>query len=194
MLRGLQQIWSDVELRVKLFTLLQTHLLADKSKADSVDSEGQAYGLCLDARNGRPGMSLWSILVLDLRRQGLNFDYDRLHELAGQNRNVRRMMGLRDWDNTVASYRTITRNVSLMTPQLLTAVNRLVVGAGYEVLGQDVDGELTARCDSFVVEIDVHYPTDVSFLWDAIRSFIRTISRRVRSNLRQNIGSIKSWK
>ena len=67
-LRGLQQIWSDAELRAKLFTLLETHLLADKSKADSADSERQACGPCLDARNGRPGMSLWSILVLGLLR------------------------------------------------------------------------------------------------------------------------------
>ncbi len=176
-LRGLQQIWSDAELRAKLFTLLETHLLADKSKADSADSERQAYGPCLDARNGRPGMSLWSILVLGLLRQGLNCDYDRWHELAGQHRSVRRMMGLSDWDSTVASCRTITRNVSLLTPQLLAAVNRLVVGAGYEVLGQDVAGELAARCDSFVVETDVHYPTDVSLLWDAMRSLLRTIAR-----------------
>ncbi len=176
-LRGLQQIWSDAELRAKLFTLLETHLLADKSKADSADSERQAYGPCLDARNGRPGMSLWSILVLGLLRQGLNCDYDRWHELAGQHRSVRRMMGLSDWDSTVASCRTITRNVSLLTPQLLAAVNRLVVGAGYEVLGKDVAGELAARCDSFVVETDVHYPTDVSLLWDAMRSLLRTIAR-----------------
>ena len=176
-LRGLQQIWSDAELRAKLFTLLETHLLADKSKADSADRERQAYGPCLDARNGRPGMSLWSILVLGLLRQGLNCDYDRLHELAGQHRSVRRMMGLSDWDSTVASCRTITRNVSLLTPQLLADINRLVVGAGYEVLGQDVEGELTARCDSFVVETDVHYPTDVSLLWDAMRSLLRTVAR-----------------
>ena len=29
------------------------------------------------------------------------------------------------------------------------------------------------RCDSFVVETDVHYPTDVNLLWDAIRCLIR---------------------
>ena len=32
---------------------------------------------------------------------------------------------------------------------------------------------LRGRCDSFVVETDVHYPTDVSLLWDAVRCLLR---------------------
>ena len=32
-------------------------------------------------------------------------------------------------------------------------------------------------CDSFVVETDVHYPTDVSLLWDAMRCMIRKTGR-----------------
>ena len=35
------------------------------------------------------------------------------------------------------------------------------------------DEALRARCDSFVVETDVHYPTDVSLLWDALRCLLR---------------------
>ena len=34
---------------------------------------------------------------------------------------------------------------------------------------------LAGRCDSFVVETDVHYPTDVSLLWDALRCLIRAV-------------------
>ena len=33
------------------------------------------------------------------------------------------------------------------------------------------------RCDSFVVETDVHYPTDVNLLWDAIRCLVRETGR-----------------
>ena len=33
------------------------------------------------------------------------------------------------------------------------------------------------RCDSFVVETDVHYPTDVNLLWDAMRVLIRESGR-----------------
>ena len=32
---------------------------------------------------------------------------------------------------------------------------------------------LRGRCDSFVVETNVHYPTDVGLLWDAMRCLLR---------------------
>ena len=36
---------------------------------------------------------------------------------------------------------------------------------------------MAGRCDSFVAKTDVHYPTDVSLLWDAMRSLIRETGR-----------------
>ena len=36
---------------------------------------------------------------------------------------------------------------------------------------------LRGRCDSFVVETDVHYPTDVNLLWDAVRCLLRETGR-----------------
>ena len=36
---------------------------------------------------------------------------------------------------------------------------------------------LRGRCDSLVVETDVHYPTDVRLLWDAMRCLIRETGR-----------------
>ena len=55
---------------------------------------------------------------------------------------------------------------------------------------------MRGRCDSFVVETDVHYPTDITLLWDALRKLIigcGRLSRHVglsgwgkyRYNLRQ---------
>ena len=38
-------------------------------------------------------------------------------------------------------------------------------------------GPLRGRCDSFVVETDVHYPTDVSLFWDAMRCLTREAGR-----------------
>jgi hypothetical protein len=32
--------------------------------------------------------------------------------------------------------------------------------------------ELKGRCDSFVVETNVHYPTDINLLWDAMRKIV----------------------
>ena len=42
-------------------------------------------------------------------------------------------------------------------------------------------GRLAARCDSFVVETDVHWPTDVNLLRDAIRCLVRARHRGLAS-------------
>jgi hypothetical protein len=47
--------------------------------------------------------------------------------------------------------------------------------AGHKMLGYDAKS-LKGRCDSFVVETDVHYPTDINLLWDAIRKVITLIA------------------
>ncbi len=43
-------------------------------------------------------------------------------------------------------------------------------------MGHAPQQPLAARCDSFVVETDVHYPTDVSLLWDALRCMLRSVA------------------
>ena len=122
-------------------------------------------------------MELWRVLVLGLLKQGINCDYDRLHDLANQHGDVRRMLGISDvLGAETFSYRTLARNVALLTPELLAAVNRLAVEAGHELAGCRPDEPLQARCDSFTVETDVHYPTDVNLLWDALRCLIRVLA------------------
>ena len=53
--------------------------------------------------------------------------------------------------------------------ELLSAVRRLVVRSGHAVARKKLGAPLRGRCDSFAVETDVHYPTDVNLLWDAMR-------------------------
>ena len=52
-LKGLQHIWCDEALRVRLFALLDEHILPEA-----------------DRTVGRPGMDLWQILVLGVLKQG----------------------------------------------------------------------------------------------------------------------------
>ena len=114
-------------------------------------------------------MTLWNILVLGLLKQGANCDYDRLHDLGNQHRTVREMLGHRALDDRARyPYRTLVRNISLLTPELLAGINRLVVQAGHALVGHAPEESLKARCDSFDVETDVHCPTDVDLLWDAL--------------------------
>jgi hypothetical protein len=69
---------------------------------------------------------------------------------------------------------TIKDNISLFTPEILDRINQEVVCAGHQTLKKNTEESLRARCDSFVVETDVHFPTDINLLWDAIRKAIQT--------------------
>ena len=169
-LKGIQHVYRDLKVRERLFALLQEHLLQPAGSATAA-ADGK-----LNPALGRPGMELWSILVLALLKQGINCDFDRLAELANKHLDVRRMLGLSDtFCDWHFCYRTLVRNVSLLTPDLLAAVNRLVVEAGLRLVGHAAEEPLRARADSFVVETNVHYPTDVSLLWDALRCLLRVL-------------------
>ena len=161
-LKGLQLIWIDKEKREALFSLLETHFLP-----------GTDLGV------GRPGMNMWRILVLSVLKQSLGCDFDRLQELANKHTSVRQMMGHGDavFDGPRYERRTIAGNVSLPAPELLNDVNGLIVAAGHEVSKRKPGESLAARCDSFVVETNVHFPTDVNLLWDATRSLLRETQR-----------------
>ena len=79
-------------------------------------------------------------------------------------------------------------NVSLLTPELLSAVGRLVVESGHQVAKKKPGEPLRGRCDSFVVETDVHYPTDVNLLWDAMRCVLRETGRAAGEH------AVKGWR
>lgn len=56
-----------------------------------------------------------------------------------------------------------------------------MVEAGHALVGHAPDEPLKARCDSFIVETDVHYPTDVNLLWDAMRCLIRETAKACKA-------------
>src|SRR5207344_1997600 len=143
-----------------------------------------------DVNTGRPGMDQWRILVLGVVRLGLNADYDRIHELANQHGTLRQMLGHGDWsDKTEYNVQTLKDNLRLFTPELLDRINQEVVGAGHVLVKKKAPQEdLAARCDSFVVETHVHYPTDINLLWDAIRKTIE-----IRADLCQAHG-LSDWR
>jgi transposase, IS5 family len=154
-LRGLQHLHIDLPLRTKLFELLEEHI-APK----------------VDKRNGRPGMTLWRIFVCGVVRLDLNIDYDRLHELVNHHDTLREMLGHAAFDDERYHFQTLKDNVSLFTPELLDKINQLVVNAGHVLVKKKENEVLRGRCDSFVVETNVHYPTDINLLYDAMRKVI----------------------
>jgi IS5 family transposase len=154
-LRGLQHLYVNLELRTKLFELLQAEVLPKTDKG-----------------NGRPGMTLWRIFVCGVIRLDLNIDYDRLHELVNQHKRLREMLGHGVHDEEGYHYQTLKDNVGLLTVELLDKINQMVVNAGHVVVKKKENEALRGRCDSFVVETDVHYPTDINLLNDAMRKVI----------------------
>ncbi len=122
-LKGLQHIWCDEALRARLFDLLDEHVLPET-----------------DRTVGRPGMDLWRVLVLAVLKQGLGCDFDRLHDLANHHGKIREFLGHGDFaDRTRYEYQTVVDNVSLLTPELLSAVGRLVVESGHKVESPQMD-------------------------------------------------------
>ena len=163
-LRGLQYIYTNVPLREQAFKILAEVL------SDRVGAEGKA-----SPNTGREGMAQWKILVLGVLRLGLNEDYDRIHDLANHHSTIRQMLGHGDWaDNHYYELQTLKDNLKLFTPEILDRINLLVVNAGHQLLKKKPDEELHARADSFVVETNVHYPTDINLLHDAVRKVIET--------------------
>jgi transposase, IS5 family len=117
-LRGLQHLYTDEALRAEIFQALEKLVPKD-----------------IDEGNGRPGMSLWRILVLGMLRLNLNWDYDRLLEMVNQHKTIREMLGhgMRD-DDQVYKLQTLKDNVSLFTPEILDELNQIVVKAGHRTL------------------------------------------------------------
>jgi hypothetical protein len=163
LLRGLQYIYLQPQVREAVFTILR--------EVVPLDAAGQPVSV----DTGRPGMSQWQILVLGVLRLGLNADYDRIQELANQHLTIRQMLGHSDFaDDKSWGVQTLKDNLRLFTPEILERINAEVVTAGHALVKTSPDDGLAVRCDSFVVETDVHYPTDTNLLYDAVRQVIQT--------------------
>jgi transposase, IS5 family len=163
-LRGLQHIYTTPELRGAVFAILAEVLPEHQINGKTVKA---------DPNNGRPGMTQWQILVLGVLRLGLNADYDRILELANEHKTLRKMLGHSDWAaEKLYNLQTLKDNLRLFTPEILDRLNRVIVGAGHQALKKTPEEGIVGRCDSFVVETDVHFPTDINLLLDAIRKVI----------------------
>ena len=174
LLQGLQQIYCNPKIREQVFKILEGIIPEDT-----------------DTDNGRPGMELWKILVLGTLRLCCNWDYDKLMEIANNHRILRQMLGhgILDQDYNYA-LQTLKDNVSLLTPEVLDKINRVVVKHGHKLVGKKDGEDLKGSCDSFVVETDVHHPTDINLLFDAIRKTIILIMRLCGQ---LDIGGWRQW-
>jgi len=152
-LRALQHIYSDSKLR-----------------RDLLDLVGEDVNPKTSTEHGRPGMDYWQIAVLAAVRLGCNLDYDKLQDLAEQHRNLRFLMGIGDWQEEVDfDWRRIRDNLCHLRPETLTKINQLVVAAGHKLAPKALEA---VRGDTFVVETNIHYPTESSLIGDGLRKIL----------------------
>lgn len=119
---------------------------------------------------GREGFDYWEILVLAAVRLGCDLKYDRLQDLAENHRSLRHLMGIGNWDQTTSfDWRRIRDNVCLLRAETIERISHCVVATGHQLAP-----EATAwtRADSFVVETNIHYPSESSLIRDGIRKVL----------------------
>lgn len=128
---------------------------------------------------GRTGMNLWQILVLGVVRLGLDADWDRMAHIANYDARVRQMLGVpaAPWGEADQRFghQTLRDKVALLDDQLWQAINARIAAAGREGFAKKAGAPVAAlelKVDRYVLETDVHFPTDLSLLWDAGRKCV----------------------
>jgi hypothetical protein len=193
---------SDVEIPMKSRDELPPTLAAlqwifkNKSVRDRILEKLEKKVIGEKKQTGRTGMELWQILVLGVVRLSLDCDYDRLEYLAHYDMLVRQMMGLsKRMDGEFGKkfhQKTISDNVKHIDEEMLKEINEIVVEAGSKLmLKKNEKNEL--KTDSYVLETNVHFPTDYNLLWDASRKSIILAERLCKKEKEQGWRKSENW-
>jgi transposase, IS5 family len=152
-LRALQHLYANVALRDQLLELV-----------------GRDVNQRTSRRRGRRGLTYWEITVLAAARLGCNLDYDKLQDLAENHRSLRQIMGLGEGPEAVdLDWRRIEDNLLKLRAQTLQKINDLVVQAGHTL---EPEAIAAVRGDTFVVETNIHYPTESTLIGDGLRKIL----------------------
>lgn len=152
-----------------------------------------ASGLNLSADTGREGMDYWTMFVFGSARVALDMDYDRLQNLVNNHAALRKVVGHGDLDgHQQYGLTTLKDNIRLITEDMLAQINTLIVKEGQAfVHPYSQNTTLNCRADSYVAMTDVHFPTDISLLFDAVRKVIELVGQLCKAN---NIKGYRQYK
>jgi IS5 family transposase len=152
-LRALQHVYEDAAVRRELLQLVGKDVNQGSSR-----------------KHGRRGLNYWEIVVLAAARLGCNLDYDKLQDLAENHRSLRQIMGIGDWQDEVDfDWRRIEDNLLKLRPETLKKISDLIVRAGHTL---EPEAIAALRGDTFVVETNIHYPTESSLIGDGLRKVV----------------------
>jgi hypothetical protein len=115
-------------------------------------------------------MDYWQVVVLAAVRLGCNLDFDKLQDHVENHRALRGIMGIGDWEALDGfNHRTIRDTLCLLKPATISKLNEAIVSAGHAL---DPQAAATVRADSFVIETNIHYPTESTLILDGIRKLV----------------------
>lgn len=169
-LRGLQEIYSH---KPTLSEIIEVLLEASPG---------------VNMETGRRGMDLWNILVLSMLRLSCNWDYDKLSTMAENHILIRQFLGHGIFDTTVRYPRqTLRDNLWWFDRKVYDRISEIAVK---RALGHTEELEIHTkrskgisdttihgRCDSFVFETNIHYPTELNLLRDSLRKVVTLTGR-----------------
>jgi len=163
-LRALQHVYRDAPLRRELLGLV-----------------GKDVNQGTSRKHGRRGMNYWEVMVLAAARLGCNLDYDKLQDLAENHRSLQQIMGIGAWqaEEVDFDWRRIEDNLLKLRPATLKKINALIVRAGHELKPQAI---ASVRGDTFVVETNIHYPTESTLIGDGLRKIVEVAEALAAEN------------
>ena len=115
----------------------------------------------------------------------MNYSYVDLHHHANNDYLLRCLLGIENdgffpFTRVGYVYQQIYDNISLVNDEMLVKINDVIVEFGHnEVFKKKESTALRLKTDSFVVETNVHFPTDYNLLWDCIRKCLDMIEKLV---------------
>lgn len=119
---------------------------------------------------GREGFDYWQVVVLAVVRLGCNLDFDKLQDLCENHRALRCLLGVGDWDQATSfAARRVRDTLALLKPSTIEEMNHAIVCHGQDLHG---NARSKVRADSFVIETNIHYPTESSLIGDGLRKII----------------------
>lgn len=167
LMRALKEIFLTPEYNERIFSILEMKILSGKKAT------------------GRPGMDLWQIFVLAQARLGLNTNYDRIHTLANTDTMLRTVMGVETevgFEKQRFEYQQIVDNMNLLDDETVRKLNEIIVEFGHGIFKKKEEEALCLKSDSFVVESNVHFPTDYNLLWDCGRKCLDVLKHLLAEN------------
>lgn len=124
------------------------------------------------SRTGRRGMTAEQVLRAFVLKSIKDWDLRELRERTADGYSLR--LFTRFFCQPVPRHDAFNRAFHRLRPETLHAVNAALVRAAVE-LGLEDGKQL--RVDTSVVETDIHWPTDSTLLWDAVRVITRLVRR-----------------